>query len=65
VPPSPVSRFYARDRHPGGALRHRDAGLGTGGLKVKDVNLTVGYARCFGKGSRERIVPIGSTPVRP
>lgn len=29
------------------------------GLDVKDVNLSQSYLRCFGKGSKERIVPIG------
>ncbi|MEJ2745643.1 MAG: site-specific integrase, partial [bacterium] len=29
------------------------------GLKVEDVNLEVGYIRCMGKGSKERIVPLG------
>lgn len=29
------------------------------GLDVKDVNLSQSYVRCFGKGSKERIVPIG------
>ncbi len=28
-------------------------------LKVNDVNLDMGYIRCFGKGSKERIVPMG------
>ncbi|HHV62177.1 MAG TPA: site-specific tyrosine recombinase XerD [Firmicutes bacterium] len=28
-------------------------------LKIEDVNLTLGYIRCFGKGSKERIVPLG------
>jgi integrase/recombinase XerD len=28
-------------------------------LKITDVNLDVGYIRCFGKGNKERIVPIG------
>lgn len=28
-------------------------------LKLKDVNLSVGYVRCFGKGRKERIVPLG------
>ena len=31
------------------------------GLKIKDVNLTIGYVRCFGKGRKERIVPLGKT----
>lgn len=30
------------------------------GLRMEDVHLDVGYLRCFGKGSKERIVPIGS-----
>ncbi len=29
------------------------------GLNGADVNLTVGYVRCMGKGRRERVVPIG------
>ncbi|MFQ5681030.1 MAG: site-specific tyrosine recombinase XerD [Candidatus Omnitrophota bacterium] len=28
-------------------------------LRIEDVNLEVGFVRCFGKGRKERIVPIG------
>lgn len=28
-------------------------------LRLVDVNLSVGFVRCFGKGSKERIVPLG------
>ncbi len=28
-------------------------------LKVENVNLQVGYVRCWGKGSKERVIPIG------
>ncbi|MFH1612363.1 MAG: site-specific tyrosine recombinase XerD [bacterium] len=28
-------------------------------LKLNDINQNIGYIRCFGKGSKERIVPIG------
>ena len=28
-------------------------------MKIKDANLNVGYVRCFGKGQKERIVPLG------
>jgi integrase/recombinase XerD len=28
-------------------------------LKIDDLHLTMGFVRCFGKGSRERIVPLG------
>ena len=30
------------------------------GLKVEQVNFSVGYLRCKGKGSRERVIPVGS-----
>lgn len=31
------------------------------GLKVNDIDLASKYVRCFGKGSKERIIPIGDT----
>lgn len=33
------------------------------GLDVDDVNLKLGYARCMGKGRKERIVPIGRKAI--
>lgn len=30
-------------------------------LKIGDINMDMGYIRCFGKGSKERIVPMGSS----
>jgi integrase/recombinase XerD len=30
-------------------------------VKVSDINLDVGYLRCIGKGSKERIIPVGKT----
>ncbi len=32
-------------------------------LKISDVNLDVGFIKCFGKGSKERIVPLGSKAI--
>lgn len=29
-------------------------------LKVSDLHLTMGFVRCFGKGSKERIIPLGN-----
>jgi integrase/recombinase XerD len=29
-------------------------------LKTGDINMKIGYVRCFGKGRKERIVPLGS-----
>ncbi len=34
------------------------------GMRVRDVNLDIGYARCFGKGRKERIVPVGKTAAQ-
>ncbi len=33
-------------------------------LNLEDVNLEMGFIRCFGKGSKERIVPLGSVAVK-
>ncbi len=33
------------------------------GLKLLDLNLDAGYLRCLGKGSKERVVPIGRKAV--
>lgn len=33
-------------------------------LNVRDVNLRAGFVRCFGKGSKERIIPIHNRAVR-
>jgi len=33
------------------------------GLKVSDLNLDIGYLRCLGKGSRERVVPLGGGAI--
>ena len=33
-------------------------------LKVNDINLEAGYIRCFGKGSKERIIPMGSVATK-
>lgn len=33
-------------------------------LNVEDVNLETGYIRCTGKGSKERIVPLGSLAIQ-
>ncbi len=34
------------------------------GLDCKDVDLEFGYVKCLGKGSKERIVPLGSVAIR-
>ncbi|MHC4442069.1 MAG: site-specific tyrosine recombinase XerD [Planctomycetota bacterium] len=33
------------------------------GLRMTDVHLDMGYLRCFGKGRRERVIPIGSRAI--
>ncbi|PAV29556.1 site-specific tyrosine recombinase XerD [Virgibacillus profundi] len=32
-------------------------------LKVSDLHLTMGFVQCFGKGSKERIVPLGNVAI--
>ena len=34
------------------------------GMRVRDINLDIGYLRAIGKGNRERIVPVGKVAVR-
>lgn len=33
-------------------------------LRVSDLHLTMGFLQCFGKGSKERIVPIGNVAIK-
>jgi integrase/recombinase XerD len=33
------------------------------GLKISDLNLDIGYLRCFGKGNRERVIPMGNVAI--
>jgi len=32
-------------------------------LNIKDLNLSIGYLRCIGKGRKERIIPLGKTAI--
>jgi integrase/recombinase XerD len=34
------------------------------GLRVSDISLDVGYVRCIGKGSKERIIPLGESAAK-
>jgi len=58
--PSPKEKFYHRDK----AMLELLYATGVraselAGLKIPDLNLDVGYLRCIGKGSRERVIPLG------
>ncbi|CDO01975.1 tyrosine recombinase XerD [Oceanobacillus picturae] len=33
-------------------------------LKIGDLHLTMGFVQCFGKGSKERIVPLGNVAIK-
>ncbi len=62
--PQPGEPLYARDK----AILELLYATGMrvselASLRVADVNLDVGYLRCFGKGGRERVIPIGSHAI--
>ncbi|MBE0536880.1 MAG: tyrosine recombinase, partial [Phycisphaerae bacterium] len=62
--PVPEDPYYHRDK----AILEMLYATGcraseVGGLKVSCLNLSIGYLRCFGKGSKERIIPIGSVAI--
>jgi len=63
--PSPKEKYYLRDK----AMLELLYATGVrasevAGLKIADLNLEVGYLRCVGKGSRERVVPVGKVAAR-
>ena len=62
--PSPQEPFYLRDK----ALLELLYATGVraselAGLKTTDVNLDIGYLRCLGKGSKERVIPVGKIAI--
>ncbi len=62
--PSSDQPFYLRDR----AILEILYATGIraselAGLKLSDLNIDIGYLRCVGKGSKERIIPIGKTAI--
>jgi integrase/recombinase XerD len=62
--PSPEEPFYLRDK----ALLELLYATGVrasevAGLKTTDLNLDIGYLRCFGKGNKERVVPLGKVAI--
>ncbi len=58
--PDPEDPYYLRDKALLEVLYATGARASeVVGLKIRDVNFNVGYVRCFGKGSKERIVPLG------
>jgi len=62
--PCPDEPFYFRDR----AMLELLYATGmraseVAGLKTSDLNLNIGYLRCLGKGSRERIIPLGEVAI--
>jgi len=62
--PKPGDPYFARDR----AILETLYATGIrvselAGLRVRDVNVQIGYCRVFGKGGKERIVPIGAKAI--
>ncbi len=62
--PDPEKRFGKRDRAILEVLYATGARVSeTADLRLEDVNFDFRYLRCFGKGSKERIVPVGGRAV--
>lgn len=62
--PDPAEPFYLRDKAMLELLYATGIRAGElAGLKSSDLNLDIGYLRCFGKGSRERVIPIGKVAI--
>jgi len=60
--PQPDDPYFFRDKAMLYLLYATGARAGeVTGMRAKDVNLEIGYVRCFGKGGKERIVPLGKT----
>ena len=62
--PDPTSEFYLRDR----AILELLYATGMRvselvGLNLSQINLKLGYLRCFGKGRKERIIPVGRCAI--
>ena len=62
--PSPKEPYYLRDKAMlellyGTGMRASELAM----LKISDINTNIGYIRCLGKGSRERIIPVGKTAI--
>jgi integrase/recombinase XerD len=62
--PDPEDPYYLRDR----AILELLYATGVraselAGLRVSDLNLSIGYLRCLGKGHRERVIPVGRMAI--
>ena len=62
--PSPDEPFYYRDK----AMLELLYATGVraselANLKISDINTDIGYLRCFGKGNKERIIPVGKIAI--
>ncbi len=62
--PDPKEPFYLRDK----AMLELLYATGVraselAGLRTTDLNLDIGYLRCFGKGNKERVVPLGKVAI--
>lgn len=62
--PDPSAEFYLRDR----AILELLYATGMRvselvGLQLSQINLKLGYLRCFGKGRKERIIPVGRCAI--
>jgi len=63
--PDPKDPYYLRDR----AILELLYATGVraselAGMRVADLNISIGYVRCLGKGNRERVIPVGRMAIQ-
>jgi integrase/recombinase XerD len=63
--PDPKEPFYLRDK----AMLELLYATGMraselAGLKINNIKLDIGYLRCLGKGSKERVIPLGKVAIK-
>jgi integrase/recombinase XerD len=64
APDAQIDEFYRRDLAViellyAAGMRVSEAAA----LKISDINYQIGYIKCFGKGNKERVVPLGDAAV--
>jgi len=62
--PVPEDTYYLRDKAILEMLYATGCRAGeVANMKIGDLNMSIGYLRCFGKGNKERVIPMGGAAI--